>query len=301
MLDFYDRVKPISYEMDAYGDFLKMLGTKNKAGALLEMGGCGDIQSSIHEVLRSSDLQIVVLPSSRFYHLGTTTEYIENLCSSVPFMSELGTSRFVLSKFTSSGMEPDISSGVRGVIMHSLLHPSSDIGSEVVLEHCRFDIPVKIEEKCILSNCRLDRGTLGSVDVPSNSVIFTVSVNTPKLSGYVTVAFGVFDELKFYCGDKKELLYFNQKLRDLEMHKVLNLSTVFPEEAAAYSLWEARLFAVKPTMSDSFLSTLQLVSDIEKPKNNNEATDDGPRMSMKDILKWKDIQTIINYQNSIFD
>ncbi|KAG0419989.1 hypothetical protein HPB47_003747, partial [Ixodes persulcatus] len=86
MLRFYEKVKPLSYEIDAYGDFLKALGTKARdVGNVDAPDGCGDTKPSIQDELRSSDLRVIVLPSSRFYHLGTTLEYIENLCTSKTF------------------------------------------------------------------------------------------------------------------------------------------------------------------------------------------------------------------------
>ncbi|CAN7945774.1 unnamed protein product [Ixodes hexagonus] len=304
MLRFYEQVKPLSYEIDAYGDFLKALGLRSKdVGDINALGGCGDTKLCIQDVLRNSDLRVIVLPLSRFYHLGTTLEYVENLCSSDTFKSELGTCRFVVSRLMGSATEQNAPSRIEGVVMGSLLHPSCCIGSTVVIEHCRFETPVVARENCVMSNCRLAADIGEPVVVPSDSIIFTACITKQSASGYVTVGFGVQDDLKFESKDKESLSYFGRTIGDLVRSGTVGLNSVFEESHSdACSLWEAKLFAVKPTMSEAFLSTLHFVRCVIGGNSSNQSSQDTDlKVSMRDIITWKDIPRISSHQDSIFD
>lgn len=304
MLWFYEKVKPLSYEIDAYGDFLKALGTRSKEVSNVNTpSGCGEAKPSIQDALGNSDLRVIVLPLSKFYHLGTTLEYIENLCSNKTFKHELSTSRFVSSRFTCPATEQNTPSHVEGVVMGSLLHPSCSVGSTVVIEHCCFETPVAVRKNCVISNCKLAVDTSGLVDVPSDSIIFTACVANSNVRGYVTVAFGVQDDLKFVSKEKESLSYFGKTMGDLIQSGTVGLNSVFEEGCSdTYSLWEARLFAVKPTMSEAFLSTLHFVRCVTTGSRGNQASQSvDVKVSMRDIIMWKDIPRMISYQDTIFN
>uniref|UniRef100_A0A6B0VDN4 Putative fucose-1-phosphate guanyltransferase n=1 Tax=Ixodes ricinus TaxID=34613 RepID=A0A6B0VDN4_IXORI len=303
MLRFYEKAKPLSYEIDAYGDFLKALGTKTRdAGNVDTPDACGDTKPSIQDALRSSDLRVIVLPSSRFYHLGTTLEYIENLCTSKTFERELGTSRFLSSRLVGPTVEQNAPSRIEGVVMGSSLHSGCIIGPTVVIEHCRFETPVSVRKNCIVSNCRLAGDNKVQVDVPNDCIIFTACVTKSDASGYVTVAFGVRDDLKLVSKKRESLSYFGQKIGELARSSTLDLSLVFQEGSNASSLWEARLFAVKPTMSEAFLSTLHFVRRVLAGNRGDQSCQVAHvKVSMRDIVMWKDIPRIISHQDSIFD
>ncbi|KAM7290741.1 fucose-1-phosphate guanylyltransferase [Ixodes scapularis] len=303
MLRFYEKVKPLSYEIDAYGDFLKALGTKARdVGNVDAPDGCGDAKPSIRDALGSSDLRVIVLPSSRFYHLGTTLEYIENLCTSETFERELGTSRFVSSRLVGPAVEQNAPSRIEGVVMGSSLHSGCIVGSTVVVEHCRFESPISVRKNCIVSNCRLAGDNEVQVDIPNDCIIFTACVTKSDASGYVTVAFGVRDDLKLVSKERESLSYFGRRIGELARSGTVDLSLVFEECSDACSLWEARLFAVKPTMSEAFLSTLHFVRRVLAGNSGDQSCQVADlKVSMRDIVMWKDIPRIISHQDSIFD
>ncbi|XP_077519090.1 fucose-1-phosphate guanylyltransferase-like isoform X2 [Amblyomma americanum] len=300
LLSFYNSVKPLTYEIDAYRDFLQLLGQRSKSHAMQASADEAGDQLKVQDILRDFKLHVVVLPSSQFYHLGTMQEYIHNLCFSESFAEELQTTRFVHSRLVPCELSKP--SSIFGVVMNSLVHPESTVPHSVVLEYCKFEVPVKVGENCILSNCRLEKPIDSLVEVPSNAIIFTVSVHTPTCKGYAAVAFGVNDDLKQTLRDERKLLYFGKELGQLEHTSLIGPDqSISTPTTAEKSLWEAKLFAVRPTMTEAFLSTLELVhimvsqGTLQAPKKTNSM-----EVSMEDVLKWKDISELLRHQNTIF-
>lgn len=85
--DFAEEIKPIDCEIDAYGDFLQALGpdasasyTKNVANVTKEMATLVEKREKIFHFLKGTQLNVLLLNESKFYHIGTTGEYIHNLC-----------------------------------------------------------------------------------------------------------------------------------------------------------------------------------------------------------------------------
>ena len=85
--DFAEEMKPIDCEIDAYGDFLQALGpqasgayTRNVANVTRETKSLVDKRTRIFNFLQGTPLHVLVLNESKFYHIGTTAEYIHHLC-----------------------------------------------------------------------------------------------------------------------------------------------------------------------------------------------------------------------------
>lgn len=299
LLRFYRDIKPVTEEIDAYRDFLQLLGCRSKRCALNTMQGETGDQPKVQHILGDCELQVIVLPLSRFYHLGTMGEYLHNICLSDAFAKDLLVSRFVHSRLVPP--EPAVpGSGILGVVMHSLVHQQSTIPRSVVLEYCKFEVPVQVGDNCILSNCRLEELTDTCVQVPGNLIMFTVSVSDATCKGYVTVAFGIDDDLKLSVKDEGELCYFGQKIVKLKECNVIGSDSLFTSSASLRSLWEAKLFSVKSTMTEAFLSTLELVQAVSKGKQRTAGRESSTDISMEDILKWKDTSEMLKHQGTIF-
>lgn len=299
MLMFYETAKPIRSEIDAYRDFLQKLGSRSRA-ELFDKGSAGDAPTLIQDVLAEFPLNVVVIPKSRFYHIGTMTEYIDNLCTDQQFAEELGLSRFTNSRVCEEGNagSPTIqSSDIRGVIMHSKIHRNSFIGATVVIEYCKLTVPIHVQQNCIVSNCEVTSTDSTAVEIPSESLFFTANISTSSISGFVTVAFGIGDDLKYSRTSKGDLLYFGMPLRDISK-RVRNMEDAFDETLSCFSLWEAKLFEVKPTMTGAFSSTLSLVRAVTKKTEKYLSFQS--TVSMKDVLDWKCIEKMLEYQDSIF-
>lgn len=106
LLDWYRKRNGIKCEIDAYGDFLQALGPKadteyckNVRNVTIALPDLIPTRMEIFEVLRETPLNVLMLNKSKFYHIGTTKEYLEHFCEDALF-------RLVLCSF-SSFSEPD--------------------------------------------------------------------------------------------------------------------------------------------------------------------------------------------------
>ena len=92
LYDFSDQITPIDCEIDAYGDFLQALGpdasanyTKNVANVTKETASLVEKRRKIFEFLKGTQLNVLLLNESKFYHIGTTKEYIHYFCEDAVF------------------------------------------------------------------------------------------------------------------------------------------------------------------------------------------------------------------------
>lgn len=87
LLDWYRKRGGVQCEIDAYGDFLQALGPdgtidycKNVKGVTMVLPKLVETREEVFHVLRNTQLNVLMLNKSKFYHIGTTKEYIENFC-----------------------------------------------------------------------------------------------------------------------------------------------------------------------------------------------------------------------------
>ena len=92
LYDFSQQIQPIDCEIDAYGDFLQALGpeasadyTKNVANVTKETSSLISKRKKIFEFLKGTQLNVLLLNESKFYHLGTTMECIHHFCNDKVF------------------------------------------------------------------------------------------------------------------------------------------------------------------------------------------------------------------------
>lgn len=92
LFDFSKKIQPIDCEIDAYGDFLQALGpeacgdyAQNVANVTKETASLVEKRRKIFEFLQGTQLNVLLLNESKFYHLGTTKEYIHHLCKDPVF------------------------------------------------------------------------------------------------------------------------------------------------------------------------------------------------------------------------
>ncbi|XP_064481708.1 fucose-1-phosphate guanylyltransferase-like isoform X2 [Ornithodoros turicata] len=300
MLQYYKAAKPISTEIDAYKDFLEKLGSRSHVPT--DKWSAGDVLTPIQDALAQFPLQVLVIPKSRFYHIGTMSEYIDNFTTNQQFVTELGLSKFTNSTFVdNNGVNKtglQCLTNVEGVIMHSKIHPNSTIGATVVIEHCKFLVPIHVEQNCILSNCEVTSAPGEELCIPDHSIFFTASVRSSHLSGFVTVSFGIGDDLKCTSKSSKDVSYFGASLYELESLEVMPMRGLFENSSSDFSLWDAKLFEVKETMTDAFHSTLNLTRAITNREKTTVSFNQ--RISMKDVLNWKCVEKVLAYQDEIF-
>ena len=92
LYDFSHEMKPIDCEIDAYGDFLQALGpdasadyTENVANVTKETSSLVTKRRKIFDFLKGTQLNVLLLNESKFYHIGTTMEYIHHFCKDEVF------------------------------------------------------------------------------------------------------------------------------------------------------------------------------------------------------------------------
>lgn len=92
LYDFSQQIQPIDCEIDAYGDFLQALGpeasadyTENVANVTKETSSLISKRKKIFEFLKGTQLNVLLLNESKFYHLGTTMECIHHFCDDKVF------------------------------------------------------------------------------------------------------------------------------------------------------------------------------------------------------------------------
>ena len=97
LLAFYEKIGTLHCEIDAYGDFLQALGpgatveyTKNTSNVTKEESELVDMRQRIFHLLKGTPLNVVVLNNSKFYHIGTTEEYLFHFTADSSLKSELG-------------------------------------------------------------------------------------------------------------------------------------------------------------------------------------------------------------------
>ncbi|NWI71592.1 FPGT guanylyltransferase, partial [Todus mexicanus] len=97
LLTFYKEMGTLCCEIDAYGDFLQALGpgatqdyTRNTSNVTKEQSQLVEVRQGLYSLLKGTALNVVVLNNSKFYHIGTTQEYLFHFTSDSKLRFELG-------------------------------------------------------------------------------------------------------------------------------------------------------------------------------------------------------------------
>ena len=87
MLNWYQKRGGVKCEIDAYGDFLQALGPEadteycnNVKNVTITLPELIPTREEIFQTLRKTQLNVLMLNKSKFYHIGTTKEYLEHFC-----------------------------------------------------------------------------------------------------------------------------------------------------------------------------------------------------------------------------
>ena len=127
LYDFADEIKPIDCEIDAYGDFLQALGpeasadyTKNVANVTKETSSLVEKRKKIFEFLKGTPLNVLLLNESKFYHIGTTKEYIQHFCKDPVFRWDitLNMAGIMKNRLPLACYSPDVISTWHDLAMH---------------------------------------------------------------------------------------------------------------------------------------------------------------------------------------
>ena len=272
LLRFYQQNKPISGEICVYGDYLQPLGCNATPDYI---NNCKNVMSmsdnliatrrKVYDLLRGSPLSVLALKRSKFYHIGTLSEYVESYCDSTDLRSELGLSKFSFSACVGCNSS-EKEARVGGCIMHSLVTDQCSFDDRSVVEFCKFDAGgVTVQENCIISNCVYDGNS--QLTIPQNTFMQTVPVFDPKGQPmYVTLLYSVKDDLKAKVSSFSEahnLSYFQRSL--MSVRPGVTSDELFGE-GCPLTLWNAKLFPLSSTAQSSFLLALSCVNSFISAK-----------------------------------
>lgn len=261
---------------------------------------CSD--SSLHEEL--------ALGKQSFNHITLSTA-----CSSVD--KDGGTSKCDScdNKDNGSDLGAVSRSKIAGVVMHTVLTDTSVTPADSVIEYSWFDRDVCLESQCVLSNCTYlsndDTSALDKIHIPKSTFLHSVPIKSSDQTagGWVTILFGIGDNLK-HPFDKvhlDEVTYMGKPLSTVLSCWQLTSDDVFGCDASSQqgtngttsssvSLWQARLFPLAKTTSQSFRLTYELLRKLDGHQDSGNRSNKSDLVSMADIVRDKDVREMMSHR-----
>ena len=253
----------LEVEMCIYGDLLTCLGEREDKDYLTRLYQEEDhtrrgveVKRKIAETVGDTDLAILTLHQSKFYHLGTTQEYLHGLTNDRFLRLELNLENIVCSQ-----IREDPSNLIQGIVLNSVIEQAASIPSDSIVEYSAIRSQISLGAKTILSNVEVKE----KQDIPEGFLYHTVAILLEGCRKFVTVAFHVTDDMKFSTEvARSDNLQYGGKL----LEKLFSLSpqlytkqSVFSSAVSA-SLWTARLFSAQSSMAQSFRETVRMVASL---------------------------------------
>eukprot|EP00048_Salpingoeca_helianthica_P023314 m.23572 g.23572 ORF g.23572 m.23572 type:complete len:566 (+) comp8538_c0_seq1:82-1779(+) len=299
LLSFYSTHKPLTCEVDSYGDFLQALGpnatdeyTNNGANVVKVEASLAETRLALFHHLKGTPLHVVACNISKFYHIGTLPEFLFHYCEDEHFAVEMGLVRH-------AGSVCALPPGPYCVI-NSTLHASVTVGPRTVVEFATAAAGVRIGAGCLVSGVALPDGAI----VPDNTFLHTAAV----ADGFVAVLFGIADDLKKArpASKRGDHRYLGHSLRRVLALLGRSEADAFPEEPS--SLWDTAMFPALATAAaaatwaltlahavaalgpDSSEGDVAVVEALAKPVGV------GRWYSMASIIEHKDIRATIALQ-----
>lgn len=300
LLDLFREIRPLRCEIDAYGDFLQSLGTSatseytnNTESVMTTEKDLVEVRRKIFQHLRGTQLNVTILNESKFYHLGTLEEYLFHLTEDLCLREELG-----FQSITFSSCPLDVYQNKTLCVIQSIIQPNVQVCEGSMVEFCRLEDRVVLGQSSILSSCWVDKG----LSVPSNTFMHTFAVSLDGKTQFVTVAFGIQDDLKKMVAscDVNMLEVFGVSVEECVSHWGLSLGDVrFSERTCVCNLWSCCMFPVCEDMRTSFSTTLQMVQAAHS--NGTVSLHKHTLLSLQDILYHKDLKTMLRFRNDLHE
>ncbi|NWR12379.1 FPGT guanylyltransferase, partial [Paradoxornis webbianus] len=301
LLGFYKQVGTLCCEIDAYGDFLQALGpgatpdyTRNTSNVSREGPGLVGVRQQLFSLLQGTPLNVIVLNNSQFYHIGTTQEYLFHFTEESKLRSELALQPVAFSIFPGTAKALG-----RVSIIQSVLEAGCVVGPGCVVEYSRIGPGVSVGRGSIVSGCCID----ASVDIPSDCLLSSVSVRAPGGLGYVTMAFGLGDDLKRSVrslSDLHCLQFFGASLPEcLDLWSIEASEQLFSSKDTLLGLWSARIFPVCSTLSESVRMSLNMLNSVQH--KSAFKLRGFQLLSVEEMLTYKDVEDMLKFRRQIYD
>lgn len=303
LLNLLRELGPLDCEIDAYGDFLQALGPKatidytdNTANVTKEESSLVEVRQKIFHLLKGSPLNVVLLNNSKFYHIGTTSEYLFHLTEDAALRSELG----LLSSAFSAHVNENSEGSSGCCVMCSVLDPSCSVGAGSVVEYSRLGAGVSVGKGSIISGCWVGAGA----SVPDGVFMHSLCVNHKHRTGFVTVAFGINDDLKRSVeapAYMEELKLFGVSLAECLSRWGLESEVLrFSADASSCSLWNACLFPVCSDPRSSFSMSLEMLQAVLSGSTFTSCRDT-KLMSMQEALQCKNLEEMLEFRKRLYE
>ncbi|NXU60266.1 FPGT guanylyltransferase, partial [Horornis vulcanius] len=301
LLGFYRQMGTLCCEIDAYGDFLQALGpgatpdyTTNMSNVSRVDSGLVGVRQQLYSLLQGTPLNVIVLNNSQFYHIGTTQEYLFHFAAESKLRFELGLQPVAFSIFPDTAKPSD-----RLSVIQSVLEPGSVIGAGSVIEYCRIGPEVSVGKGSIVSGCCINF----HVDIPSDCFLSSVSVKITDRVEYVTMVFGVGDDLKKSVESLSgvhSLQFFGASLPEcLDLWSIEVSDQRFSSEDTRLGLWTARIFPVCSTLSESVRMSLNMLNSVQH--KSAFKLSGFQLLSIEEMLIYKDVEDMLKFRKQIYD
>ncbi|NXI66126.1 FPGT guanylyltransferase, partial [Anseranas semipalmata] len=302
LLTFYKQMDTLCCEIDAYGDFLQALGpgatqdyTKNTSNVTKEESQLVEVRQKLYSLLKGTSLNVIVLNNSKFYHIGTTQEYLFHFTSDSKLKFELDLLSEAFSIFSDKAETLDRSAS----IIQSILEPGCFIGPGSIIEYSRIGPEVLVGKNCIISGSYINL----KVDIPSNCFLSSLSVKIDDQVKYASMVFGVEDDLKKsvkLLSDIHSLQFFGASLLEcLDLWGVQVSNQLFSSGNTQLGLWTARIFPVCSSLSESVRMSLNMLNSV---KHMSAFKLNGFQLlSVEEMLTYKDVEDMLKFRNQIYD
>ncbi|KAM3619534.1 uncharacterized protein V6R79_009800 [Siganus canaliculatus] len=302
LLSLLKELGSLDCEIDAYGDFLQALGpqatvdyTNNTANVTKKESSLVEMRKKIYHHLKGTPLNVVLLNNSKFYHIGTTSEYLFHLTEDVALRTELG----LLSSAFSVHMNEN-SEGTSGCCLMSSILDDSSVGAGSVVEYSRLGAGVSVGEGSIISSCHIRAG----LSVPAGVFMHSLCVNSKQQARFVTVVFGINDDLKHSVeapAYMDELKLFGFSLEEcLTLWGLGSEDLRFSGDVQSCSLWNACLFPVCSDAQSSFSLSLEMLQAILS-HSSFVLPKDTQLMSMQESLRWKNLEEMLKFRKGLYE
>ncbi|XP_074953383.1 fucose-1-phosphate guanylyltransferase [Phalacrocorax aristotelis] len=302
LLIFYKQMGTLCCEIDAYGDFLQALGpgatqdyTKNTSNVTKEESQLVEVRQKLCSLLKGTTLNVIVLNNSKFYHIGTTQEYLFHFTSDSKLKFELDLLSVAFSIISDKAETLDQSAS----IIQSILEPGCFIGPGSVIEYSRIGPEVSVGKNSIISGSYIN----SKVDIPSNCFLSSLSIKIHDQVKYVSMVFSVEDNLKKtvkLLSDICSLQFFGVSLLEcLDLWGVKVSDQLFSSENTCWGLWTARIFPVCSTLSESVRMSLKMLNSVQhmSPFKLNGFK----LLSVEEMLTFKDVKDMLKFRKQIYD
>uniref|UniRef100_A0A8B9Q2D2 Fucose-1-phosphate guanylyltransferase n=1 Tax=Apteryx owenii TaxID=8824 RepID=A0A8B9Q2D2_APTOW len=302
LLAFYKQIDTLCCEIDAYGDFLQALGpgatqdyTKNTSNVTKEESQLVEVRQKLYSLLKGTALNVIVLNNSKFYHIGTTQEYLFHFTSDSKLKFELDLLSVAFSIFSDKAETLDRSAS----IIQSILEPGCIVGPGSIIEYSRIGPEVSVGNNSIISGSYINL----KVDIPSDCFLSSLSVKINDQVKYVSMVFSVQDNLKKnvkLLSDVHSLQFFGVSLLEcLDLWDLKVSNQLFSSDNTNFGLWTARIFPVCSTLSESVRMSLKLLNSVQH--KSAFKLSEFKLLSVEEMLTLKDVEDMLKFRKQIYE